>query len=212
MAYTPGMELLRDGPADARVTLVLAHGAGAAMDSDFMNDMAARLGQRGLAVVRFDFPYMQRHKRGAKLGMPDRMPVLEACMREVVAGLGDPARLLLGGKSMGSRVASQLADELGVGGAVALGYPFHPPKKPEQLRTAHLAALRTPFLVVHGTRDPFGLPEEVRGYALSPAVELCFIEDGDHSLEPRKASGRTLAQNLEQAADAIAAFASRLSR
>jgi predicted alpha/beta-hydrolase family hydrolase len=206
-AYTGGMKLLRDGPEAAETTLVLAHGAGAPMDHAFMNDMAARLAGRGLGVVRFNFPYMQERRR-----MPDRMPVLEACMREVVAGLGDPKRLLLGGKSMGSRVASQLADALGVRGAVALGYPFHPPDKPQQLRTQHLTALRTPFLIVQGTRDVFGTPQEIRGYPLSPAVELCLVEDGDHGLEPRKASGRTLEQNLTQAADAIAAFAARLSR
>lgn len=203
------MFLLRDGDPNAAHTLLLAHGAGAPMDSAWMNELTSRLVERGLYVVRFEFPYMQKRRRGEKSGAPDRMPVLEACFREVVNGLGDPRRLFIGGKSMGSRVATHLADALSVRGVVAFGYPFHPPGKPEQLRVAHLAALKTPCLIVQGTRDKLGMPEEIAGYALSPAVEVQYIEDGDHSLEPRKASGRTLAQNLDAAADAVRGFVSR---
>ena len=200
------MLTLRDGPAHATHTLVLAHGAGAAMDSEFMNDFARRLAELEIAVVRFEFPYMQRVREGGSRKAPDRMPVLEACFREVLTQVGDPKSLFVGGKSMGSRVATQLADELGVRGAIALGYPFHPPKEPEKLRVAHLETLRTPTLIVQGTRDPFGLPSEIATYPLSPAISVHYLEDGDHSFEPRKKSGRTEAQNLEQAARVVSEF------
>jgi predicted alpha/beta-hydrolase family hydrolase len=111
---------------------------------------------------------------------------------------------------MGGRIASMIADEVGARGLACVGYPFHPPGKPEQLRTAHLAALRTPTLILQGTRDPFGTPDEVAGYALSPAIRVQWIEDGDHSLVPRKASGRTRAGNLQTAVEAIAAFVTSL--
>jgi predicted alpha/beta-hydrolase family hydrolase len=200
------MLLLRDGPSDAAHTLVLAHGAGAAMDSAFMNDFAQRLAARAIAVVRFEFPYMQRVRKGESRRAPDRMPVLETCFREVLRELGGAKTLFVGGKSMGSRVATQIADAEEVRGAVALGYPFHPPKQNEKLRVAHLAALRTPTLIVQGTRDPFGSPEEIASYPLSSAIEVKYLEDGDHSFEPRKKSGRTEAQNLEEAAEWVAAF------
>ncbi len=206
MSYPRAMLTLRDGPADAAHTLVLAHGAGAGMDSEFMNDFARRLAAHGVAVVRFEFPYMQRVREGGSRKAPDRMPVLEACFREVLAQVGDATTLFVGGKSMGSRVATQLADELGVRGAIALGYPFHPPKQPEKLRVAHLQTLRTPTLIVQGTRDPFGSAEEIASYALSPAIRVHYLEDGDHSFEPRKKSGRSEAQNLEEAARVVSEF------
>jgi predicted alpha/beta-hydrolase family hydrolase len=200
--------LLATGPADAPHTLLLAHGAGAPMDSPFMEDMAQGLAARGIRVLRFEFPYMARARAGEKRGGPDRMPVLEACFREVVLAQADPAQLWLGGKSLGGRVATRIADQLGCLGVVALGYPFHPPQKPQQLRTEHLAKLATRCLIVQGTRDPFGTPEEVARYALAPSLELCWVEDGDHSFAPRKKSGRSLAQNMAVAVDAVARFIS----
>jgi uncharacterized protein len=141
---------------------------------------------------------------------PDRPPVLLATWRAVVEALGGGGALVIGGKSMGGRIASMVADEVGARGLVCLGYPFHPPRKPEQLRTAHLATLRTPTLIVQGTRDSFGTPGEVAGYTLSPAVRVAWIEDGDHSLVPRRASGRTRAQNVQAAIEAVATFTSAL--
>jgi predicted alpha/beta-hydrolase family hydrolase len=134
--------------------------------------------------------------------------VLLDTWRAVVAELG-AGSLVIGGKSMGGRMASLVADELGVRGLVCLGYPFHPPGKPTQLRTAHLASLRTPALIVQGTRDPFGGPDEVATYSLSPAIRIAWIEDGDHGLAPRRASGRTRAQNLAEAVREVAEFALR---
>lgn len=110
---------------------------------------------------------------------------------------------------MGGRIASMIADHCGVAGVVCLGYPFHPPGKPEKLRIAHLQSLRTPTLIVQGTRDPFGKPGEVRSYGLSPAIELVWVPDGDHSFAPRKKSGRTDERNLDEAAEAIIAFLGR---
>jgi predicted alpha/beta-hydrolase family hydrolase len=182
---------------------VLAHGAGAGMSSPFLERFARRLAERGVAVVRFEFPYMCRRRQGGGRRPPDRTAVLEESWRRVVAALGGGPRLVIGGKSMGGRIASRVADELSAAGLVCLGYPFHPPRRPERTRVAHLAELVTPTLIVQGTRDPFGSPAEVAGYRLSPAVRLAWIEDGDHSLVPRKRSGRTEEGNLAAAVEAV---------
>lgn len=201
------LDLRYDGPeADARATLVLAHGAGAPMDSPFMERMAQRLGARGFRVVRFEFPYMRERRETGRRRPPDREPVLRQAWRVVVEELGGGAGLVLGGKSMGGRMASLVADELGARGLVCLGYPFHPPGQPTKLRVAHLEDLRTPALIVQGTRDPFGTREEVAGYRLSDRIRLIWSEDGDHSFKPRAASGRTEEQSLAEAEVAVAEF------
>lgn len=198
---------LFDGPEDSSLCLALAHGAGAPMDNPWMTTIAAALAQEGLRVARFEFPYMQRRRKSGTKGPPDRTLVLERCWEEVVEGLGQPARLIIGGKSMGGRIASLVADRLSVAGLVCLGYPFHPPGKPDRSRTEHLAALRTPALFCQGTRDAFGKPEEVEAYHLSPTISVHWLEDGDHSFKPRVLSGRTLEQNLAEAAEAVLGFA-----
>lgn len=195
------MELLTDGPADASSTLVLAHGAGGPMRTAFLATVARGLGKRGVRVVRFEFPYM-----AAKRKAPDREPVLLDAWRAVAAELGGGDRLFIGGKSMGGRMASMVADELGVRGLVCLGYPFHPPGKPERTRTKHLETLRTPALIVQGERDPFGTRDDVAGYQLSPSIAIEWLPDGDHSFKPRASSGTTEAANLERAIEAAAAF------
>jgi hypothetical protein len=111
---------------------------------------------------------------------------------------------------MGGRIASLIADDLGVDGLLCLGYPFHPPGRPERTRTAHLETLRTPTLICQGERDPFGSRDEVGGYRLSGSIRLVWIADGEHSFRPRKASGRTWEQNLDAAARAAATFCSEL--
>ena len=202
---------LIDGPKSPdRPTVVLAHGAGAAMDSPFMNTIAAGLGGRGLRVLRFEFPYMARRREDGKRRGPDKAEKLLASWREAVEELGPAGRLVIGGKSLGGRIASMVADDCGVAGLVCLGYPFHPPGSPEKLRTAHLAALAMPALILQGTRDPFGTPEEIEGYDLSPRVSVEYLEDGDHSFKPRKRSGRTEEQNLEEAIAAIDRFVAGL--
>jgi len=197
--------LLHDGKRSSKLRLILAHGAGAGMSSPFMRDFAAGLGERGVHVVRFEFPYMAKRKK-AERGPPDRAEVLLQCWRDVVREVGRPARTCIGGKSMGGRIASMVADELGVAGLVCLGYPFHPPGRPDKLRTAHLADLRTPSLIVQGTRDEFGTEEEVAGYVLSTAIRVLFLPDGDHSLAPRRASGHTRAGHFRTALDAVEGF------
>jgi hypothetical protein len=207
---------LLDGPAGAAHRIVLAHGAGAPMDDAFLEAIAQGLARRGVRVARFEFPYMARRRAEGRRLPPDREPVLLDAWRAAVRALreAEPAAapLAIGGKSLGGRMASLVADGLGARALVCLGYPFHPPGRPERLRTAHLARLRTPSLVVQGTRDPFGGPDEVAGYALSPAVRVVWIEDGDHSLAPRRASGRTRAQNLEAAVGAVEDFLASLDR
>jgi len=172
--------------------LVLAHGAGAGQDHPFMRRVAAGLSERGVTVVTFDFPYMARGRR-----VPDRMPVLETSLVAAVEWarrLAPGALVFAGGKSMGGRVASRVAADqpsgLGtVAGLVLLGYPLHPPRRPDQLRVDHLPRLRLPVLVVQGTRDEFGSPAELRPWLaqIPAAVTLHEVEDGDHSLAvPRR--------------------------
>jgi uncharacterized protein len=203
-----------DGPADAPATLILAHGAGAGMDHPFMERLATGLAAAGWRVVRFEFPYMAKARLpGGNRGRPDPPNVLMATWRraieEVRSESGAAAPLLIGGKSMGGRIASMVADEMGVDGLVCIGYPFHPPGKPEKLRTAHLEKLATSALIIQGTRDPFGSFEEVAGYRLSPTMRFHWSEDGDHSLKPRKSSGRTEEQNLDEAVAAVSGVLAR---
>ena len=204
-------ELLFDGPDDAGLTVVLAHGAGAPMNTLFLNEVARGLAADGFRVARFEFPYMRaRRQAGKRGGAPDREPILRNSWKEVVDKLGGGRRLVIGGKSMGGRIASMVADEVGARGLVCLGYPFHPPGRPEKLRTAHLETLTTPALIVQGTRDAFGTQEDVAGYRLSPAIRVVWLEDGDHSWKPRASSGRTEAQNMAEALTAILGFLSEL--
>jgi len=201
-------DLLFNGPdGSAAFTLALAHGAGAPMDSAFMNLMAERLAARGIRVARFEFPYMAARRRGERRP-PDREATLRAAWLQVIEALGGGPKVIVGGKSMGGRIASLVADEASVRGLVCLGYPFHPPGKLAQLRTAHLAALRTRTLIVQGTRDPFGTEAEIAGYTLSPSITVRFLPDGEHSFKPRAKSGRTEAQNLDEAVELVAGFVS----
>ena len=195
-------DFLFDGPEDARVTLLLAHGAGAPMDSAAMTATAKALAGAGFRVARFEFGYMAARRTGTRKPPPRA----ETVMPEFVAAIDDlgPTNgpLIIGGKSMGGRVASMVADEFHAAGEIAgllcLGYPFRPPAKPDELRTAHLVELRTPTLICQGTRDEFGTREEVGGYALSPRIEVLWLEDGDHDLKPRKGvSGFTAADHLK---------------
>jgi len=199
---------LRDGPEDAPLALLLAHGAGAPMDTPFMTDIAQGIAASGVLVVRFEFPYMRRRRETGRRSGPNGAATLRASLTEAAAALGDRP-LALGGKSMGGRYATMLADELGAVAVVALGYPFHPPGKPEKLRTAHLTDIQTPTLILQGERDPFGKPEEVAGYALGDAVTVRWVPDGDHSLKPRKRSGHTEAGNRAFAVEEAAAFLAR---
>lgn len=202
--------MLRDGPEDPRVLVILAHGAGAGADTPFLRTIADGLARHDIGVLRFEFPYMQRIRAEGRRRPPDRAPKLMEAFGQVVRE-HTAETLVIGGKSMGGRIASMVADDLGVDGVVCLGYPFHPPGKPGQPRTAHLERLKTPTLILQGTRDPFGHRMEVTGYHLSPAIRVVWMDDGDHGFKPRKASGHTLDAHLAAAVEEIAAFCRLLS-
>lgn len=197
---------LVDGPEAASVTMVLAHGAGAPMDSSFMETIAQGVAERGVRVVRFEFPYMAQRRVDGRKRPPNPVGVLERCWREVVEAVGSPGDLIIGGKSMGGRIASHVADGLGVRALVCLGYPFHPPGKPERLRTEHLASLRTPTLIVQGERDPLGTKAEVATYDLSGQVQVAWLPDGEHSFRPRVRSGHTERENIARAVELLSDF------
>jgi hypothetical protein len=189
--------------------LVLAHGAGAGQRHPFMVSISKALAGRGVDVVTFNFPYMEQKRRA-----PDRAPVLEDCFRVVIAAVGDQRSLnnrglFIGGKSMGGRMATHLAAQGmdALHGVIALGYPLHPPGKPEQMRTAHLPAITAPVLIVQGERDAFGTPAE-----LAPAIKsmradvtLHVVPGGDHSLTVK---GRTTG-GLDTVATVVAEWISQ---
>lgn len=206
---------LFDGPDKADVTILLAHGAGAPMDSPSMTASARALAGAGFRVARFEFDYMAARRSGTGRTPPPRAEKLNPQYLAAIDALGAAGTLIIGGKSMGGRVASMVADELfengRIDGLLCLGYPFHPPGKPEQLRTGHLVDLKTPTLIVQGTRDEFGTREEVSTYRLSPAIDILWLEDGDHDLKPRKrVSGFSAADHLATMAEAVSAWAMRL--
>jgi predicted alpha/beta-hydrolase family hydrolase len=205
-------DFLFDGPENAPVTLLLAHGAGAPMDSASMNTITTALAGTGFRVARFEFGYMAaRRTTGPK--PPPRAETLQPEYQTAIDALKPSGKLVIGGKSMGGRVASMIADKAHVAGLLCLGYPFHPVDKPQQLRTAHLADLKTPTLIVQGTRDPFGTPAEVATYTLSKAIEILWLEDGDHDLRPRKKiSGFSAADHLKTMAERVAAWTRNLPR
>lgn len=210
------MDLIIDGSPDAFATILLAHGAGAAMDSATMTSLSAALVATGFQVVRFEFAYMAARRTDGRKPPPRAEKLLDE-YRAAVAAAPTGRPLVIGGKSLGGRVASMVADDLFVAGhaegLLCVGYPFHPPGQPEKLRTAHLAALSTPTLVAQGTRDSFGTPAEVGGYGLSDRIEMLWLEDGDHDLKPRKTvSGFTHADHLRTVAEAARDWARRIIR
>ncbi|MPZ17221.1 MAG: alpha/beta fold hydrolase [Luteitalea sp.] len=166
-------------------TLILAHGAGAGQTHPWMVARASALAARGLDVVTFNFPYMERRRRA-----PDSAAVLIACYAAVLTKVaaGTDGRVLVGGKSMGGRIATELGaarpDENRLSGIVLLGYPLHPPGRPQQLRSAHLPSVRRPMLFVQGTRDSFGTPSELQAELdrLAVSTTIHAVDDGDHSL------------------------------
>lgn len=210
------VNFLFDGQDDAPVTILLGHGAGAPMDSASMTATARALAAAGFRVARFEFGYMAARRHGHRKP-PPRAETLNPEYKAAVEQLGGAGPLIVGGKSMGGRVASMVADELYAAGKVVgllcLGYPFHPPAKPRQLRTAHLAELKTPTLICQGTRDEFGTREEVAGYTLSESIRVLWLEDGDHDLKPRKAiSGFSTADHLRTLGGEVAAWAGTIAR
>lgn len=207
------------GPTQAAQRILIAHGAGAGVTSPFMEAISELLADRGIAVTRFEFDYMAQRRDGGKRRPPPKaeklMPEFENMIAAVSARQARGQKLIIGGKSLGGRVASMIAEDQFLSGAIAglvcLGYPFHAPATPDKLRVAHLEASSCPALVVQGTRDPFGTQAEVEELRLSPAINFHWIGDGDHDFGPRGASGFTRSGNLADAADAVTAFIRRLS-
>ena len=195
-----------DGPEDAPLTFALAHGAGAAMDSPFMSAVAEGLAAE-FRVARFEFPYMAARRKDGKKRPPDPLPVLRDTWLEAIGALGADS-LVIGGKSLGGRIASFVAEKAAVRGLVCLGYSFHPPGRPETVHIPYLLDMRMPALILQGTRDPSGGPAEVRTYGLPPNVRVHWLAEGGHSFAPPKSSARTEAENLKEAVAAIIDFTS----
>lgn len=198
-------DVLLSGPEQGPL-LVLAHGAGAGMSHPFMQSIAERLAAQQIGVLRFNFPYMQLIEQTGKRRPPNPMPVLMEHFQQVINGI-EHRPLFIGGKSMGGRVASLIGQECNqVHGLVLLGFPFHPVGKPEKYRGEHLETMQIPTLLLQGERDTFGNREELASFNLSKNITTHWLKDGDHSFKPRKASGLTLEDNLDSAAENIAAF------
>ena len=193
-------------------TLILGHGAGANQLSGFMRLFANGLAERGLDVVTFNFLYMEQGRHA-----PDPKPKLEACYVAVIDAASRHKKLkgnliAIGGKSMGGRIASQVAAQQdsaqGIGALVFLGYPLHPPGRPDKLRDTHLPEIKAPMLFVQGSRDTFGTPDELRAvfkkHHLSPTLHV--VEGGDHSLKVPKSLGLPQEQVYASVMDTIAAW------
>lgn len=202
--------LISDGPKSAKLTIALAHGAGAPMDTPFMTFFAEGLAKGGYRCVRFEFPYMAARRNSGTRKPPDRQPVLLETWRSVVATLGAD-RLVVGGKSMGGRMASLIADEAKVRGLICLGYPFYGAGRKDKPRIEHLLTLKTRALICQGERDPMGDKPSVSGLKLPRSLKIHWLPDGDHDLRPRRASGRNHEQNLRDALDAVHAFLAALA-
>ncbi len=210
------VELMKNGPVNGPV-YVFAHGAGADMNSEFMTQVAVALGEKGVRVVRFNFPYMIKREEDGKRRPPDRATKLIEAYKAVITHLDCP--VVIGGKSMGGRMSSMLLaenaqlpkdEQLAILGSACLGFPFHAPGKDPKDRLDHLAALTAPLLIVQGTRDTMGTQEEVTGYfkdgRISDSIEVNWLEDGNHDLKPRIKSGFSHPQHIESAIDQVANF------
>ena len=197
------IEFLPNRTRQPHATLVLAHGSGVRMKAPFMTEISEALAALGVSVLRFEFAYMT--------GRPSRHHNSPELTREFLDALGavrSDEPVFIGGKSMGGRIASMIAEDAHqqgrIAGVICLGYPFHAPSRPDLPRTANLVTTTVPTLICQGTRDPFGTREQVRGYELSDAVEFFWLEDCDHDFKPLNSSGQTQQENIERAAKAVA--------
>lgn len=202
------MELIKTKgyESHSKVVLILAHGAGAPADSTFMEELSAALEREGIGTIRFEFPYMQKRRQDGQKRPPDREPVLleyfSGVIDRVRAELGSGSLILVGGKSMGGRMASILASRRDdIDGVICFGYPFHPPGKLDRWRTAHFRDLNCPILVLQGTRDPFGKPDELADHQQElEAIDLRWLEGGNHDFQTLKSQPQTQSELIAQAA------------
>ncbi len=186
MRENPTMFLVSEPDVKALGSILLAHGSGAPMDTPFMSKAARALNEAGLRVFRYEFAYMAARRHTGKRPPPSRFDKLQQELAEIWDDWKVEGPHYLGGKSLGSRVSVGMASSLGAAGAIALGYPFHPPGKPENVRMAPFENLSVPVLILQGTRDPFGTPAEVNGYALPDFVKVHWIQGGSHDLSTPK--------------------------
>lgn len=206
------MKLIFNGPEDGPL-FVFSHGAGAPLTSDFMEAVSVGLAEQGIRVARFNFNYMQQRVETGSRRPPERAPHLLKQFLEVVQEL-DQA-MVIGGKSMGGRMATLLAAESSpeqlkqVKGIACLGYPFHPQGKPEKLRIEHLASIKQPVAIIQGSRDKLGDQNEVISYSLPNTFQWCWLEDGDHDFKPRVKSGLTHQQHIQSSITYLAAYIKR---
>lgn len=185
--------------------IALAHGAGSGMRNEFMDAIAGGLAERGFLVARFEFPYMEQRGVSGRKRPPDKEPALLDAWRAVIGELGTE-NLIIGGKSLGGRMATMIADEMGVAACVCLGYPFHPTGKPDDLRLEPLQTIQVPTLILQGMLDTFGDKKEVESYSVSPAVSIHYVREGDHSFQPPKTSDRTRESNWDHCVKEIEKF------
>ena len=198
---------------DPKALLVLAHGAGADMDHEFMETITSHLNLHRINVIRFNFPYMEKRAEDGKRRPPDRMPKLIDCYLNLLSAIDTQLPLFISGKSMGGRVAATLMNESIVGsvfpqinGGICLGYPFHPQKQPEKLRLEPLQVNQKKLLIVQGERDALGNKDEIAHYDISTLCQVLFLPDGDHNLKPRVKSGFTPQQHIKTTIQAIVRF------
>tara|TARA_R110001583_G_scaffold26571_11_gene95888 strand:+ start:14168 stop:14839 length:672 start_codon:yes stop_codon:yes gene_type:complete len=212
-----------DGPSDGPLFL-FTHGAGAPSNSDFMQTIAQGLAEQGICVVRFNFDYMEIRLATGSRRPPERAPKLIAQFEQKIKALGEQKKrpMVIGGKSMGGRMASlvaSLSDEhnndennsddnqlVKIKGVACLGFPFHPSGKVDKLRVDHFPKVKQKQLIIQGTRDKLGSFEEVESYQLSNNIEFLWLEDGDHDLKPRVKSGFTHQYHLQKAINHLATF------
>lgn len=196
-----GQMMLIDGKPD-KGRILLAHGAGAPMDSFFMNQISAGLAAGGVEVIRFEFPYMQKRRADGKRRPPDRQPKLLDYFSEMIERYADSdIPLWLAGKSMGGRMATLMAEDSRIKGCFVYGYPFYAPGKLDRPRTEHLLSVIKPVHIFQGTRDNMGRREIVENYDLSASVRLHWLESGDHDLKPLKRSGITQDEHIAHAVE-----------
>ncbi|NRB40574.1 MAG: alpha/beta fold hydrolase [Pseudomonadales bacterium] len=206
-------DFLVNGPENTSHSFVFAHGAGAGMDHEFMQTVTRQLVEKGIRVIRFEFPYMQKRREQGTKTPPNRQPQLIEAYAQALHDAPLTGKVIIGGKSMGGRIASLLAadlpEDISIDALICLGFPFYAPKKqrePAFSRGEHLHHMQTPTLILQGERDHFGKAHELDDMPFADPVSYTFLDDGDHSFKPRVKSGFTLAQNIEKTVNLMAEF------
>ncbi len=198
--------------ANPKAIVIFAHGAGADMNHQYLEELVDLMNGCQLTVLRFNFPYMDKRQLDGKRRPPDRMPTLVDCYQSILANINTTLPIFIAGKSMGGRVAATLSADKAlmlthqIRGVICLGYPFHPIKKPEKLRLTPLQETQLPVLILQGQRDALGSESEIKDYEISSHCQLHYFIDGDHDLKPRVKSGYNLKQHQVTAVNKIRNF------